>query len=532
MRRNRKTIGLVLALTMVVSIGAFLSGCRSAGPDSGSLDPVTGGTLVVAHWEDPVSFNPCAKIDDAGVSLYFNIFNKLVTLDMDYRVIGDLAKEWTVSPDGKTYTFTLYANVKWHDGTPFTSADVKWTFDSIIANKGNAFDTLSVVDNIQTPDDTTVVINLKQPHAPFLSFLAWIGTFIMPKHIYDGTDWLTNEANQSPIGTGPFKFVEWVRGDHITLEKNPDYFMGAPYLDKVVFRIIPDSNTALQAFLNNEADVSFNRPPMSEIATLQATEGVEVDITAMPSRYYIAFNFAKELFQDLRVRQAVSMAVDGQEIVDRALQGIGEPGEGFYTPAIAWAYNAEAVRPAFDVEAAKALLDEAGYTKKADGFRFQWTLPYFTGQEWADMATVIKSQLAAIDIDVRLEQLEIAAWMTKVITNKDYDITILNGFQGPDPDNLKLRFGTGAGINVMGYSNTEVDELLAEAATLGSPEERAPLYHQVQTLLAADVPVVPYAEVSSIQLYHSWVHGLPWTDARGRLGFQSFAEAWLEGAGN
>lgn len=529
MKRGKAWLALILVIALASTV--LLAGCRRGGEGSGSLEPVKGGTLVVAHWEDPVSFNPDAKIDDAGASIYYNIFNKLVTLDVDYKVIPDLATDWDISPDGKTYTFHLAQGVKWHDGVPFTSTDVKWTFEAIINNHGSAYDSLSCIDTIETPDDNTVVIKLKDPNAPFLSFLAWIGTFIMPKHIYEGTDWLTNPANQKPIGTGPFKFVEWVQGDHITLEANPDYFAGAPYLDKVIFKIIPDSNTALQDFLNGGCDINNNRPPMSEIPTLQQTEGVKVDIKPMPSRYYIAFNLGKDPFKDLNVRKAVAMAIDGQDIVTRALQGLGSPAEGFYTPSIAWAYNADAKRPAFDVEAAKKLLDDAGYTKKADGFRFHWTLPYFTGQEWADMATVIKSQLAAIDIDVELQQLEIAAWMTKVITNKDFDLTILNGFQGPDPDNLRLRVGTGGGINVMGYSNPDIDALLEEAAKKLTPEERAPLYFQVQEKLAQDLPFIPYAEVVNIEVYHSRVHGLPWTEARGELGFDSFAKAWLENGG-
>lgn len=518
-----------LLLVAVFVSGLFVSGCRRGGDGQGSLKPVKGGTLVVAHWEDPVSFNPDSKIDDAGVYVCNNIFNRLVTLDWNYKVIPDLAETWEVSPDGRTYTFHLVKGVKWHDGVAFTSADVKWTLEAIISNKGSAYDSVSCIDTVETPNDDTVVVNLKQSNAPFLSFLAWVGTFIMPKHIYEGSDWLANPANQKPVGTGPFKFGEWAQGDHITLEANPDYWGGAPYLDRVVFQIIPDSNTALQAFLNGQADLTTNRPPMSEIATLQTTEGVKVDLQPAPSRYYIAFNLGKDPLKDLNVRKAVSMAIDGQDIVTRALQGLGSPAEGFYTPAIAWAYNADAKRPAFDVAGAKKLLDDAGYTKKADGFRFKWTLPYFTGQEWADMATVIKSQLAAIDIDVQLEQLEIAAWMTKVIVNQDFDLTILNGMQGPDPDNLKLRFGTGGGINVMGYSNTEVDALLADAATKSTPEERGPLYKDVQTKLAADLPCVPYAEVTQIQVFHTRVHGLPWAENKGKLGFYDFSKTWLEG---
>lgn len=517
----RKYVAIFVALVVAASI---LAGCAQ----NSTPRPKERGTLIVSHQDDPISFNPDWKTDDYAYPINQNIFNKLVTLDPKYNIIPDLATKWEVSPDGKTYTFYLAKNVKWHDGTKFTSQDVKWTFDTIIQKKGTAYNNLQAVESIECPDDYTVVFKLKQPYSAFLGFLAWYGTFVMPKHIYEGTDWTTNPANQKPIGTGPFKFVEWVKGDHVTLEKNPDYFKGAPHLDKVVFRIIPDANTALQAFLNNEVDVAGVRPPLSEVGKLEKTDGVKVIKFAAPSRYYIAFNMRKAPWNNLDVRKAIALAVNRQEIVDKALKGLGQAAKGFYTPAIAWAYNDKDVLPERNVQEANRLLDAAGLKPNAEGIRLKIDLPYFQGSEWADMATVIKANLKEVGIDVNLQQLEIAAWMQKVLTDHDFDITILNGLQGPDPDNLRLRVGSNGNLQMMGYNNAQVDKLLDEASQLTKVEERARKYKEIQRILSQELPIVPLAEVTSIYVFKSYVHGMPVEDGIGKVTFSNYSLVWLD----
>lgn len=516
----RRTLSAFVAVLMVA---VLLSGC------AGSSTPkvVKGGTLIVAHQDDPISFNPDWKTDDYQYAMDQNIFNKLVTLDNSYAVLPDLADKWEVSSDGLTYTFTLHKGVKWHDGQPFTSADVKWTFDTIIAQKGNAYNNLSQVESITTPDDYTVVFKLKQPYAAFIGFLAWYGTFIMPKHIYDGTDWTTNPANQQPIGTGPFKFVEWQKGDHVTLEANKDYFKGAPNVDKLIFRIIPDPNTALQAFLNGEVDIDNVRPPLSEVANLQKTAGVKVLIKPTPSRYYLAFNLRIDPWKNLEVRKAIALALNRDEIVTKALKGLGTKAEGFYTPAIDWAYNGTDILPERNIEQAKTILDNAGFKADANGIRLKATMPYFQGSDWTDMATVIKSNLKEIGIDVTLEQLEIAAWMQKVITDHNFDFTILNGFQGPDPANLGMRVASDGSLQMMGYSNEQVDKLLNEGGQLSKPEERGPKYKEVQKILSQELPLIPMAEVAQITVFKDYVHGEPHEEGIGKVTFNNYSLVWI-----
>ena len=505
----------VLVIVLLVWSGVVLSG------------PQMGGTFVIAYEGNPISFNPDWKIDDMGAGIYPNIFSKLVTLDVNYNVIPDLAKSWEVSSDGKVYTFHLRKGVKWHDGVPFTSADVKWTFDKIISAKGCAYNNLEKVKEITCPDDYTVVIKLKEPYAPFLGFIAWYGTYIMPKHLYAGTDWGTNPHNQNPVGTGPFKFVEWVKGDHVTLKRNDDYWAGKPYLDKVVYKIIPDSNTAMQAFLNGEADYDENRPGLPLIPVLQKTPGVRVIVTPSPSRYYISFNLRKgRKTSDLLVRQAIELAIDRNEIVKKVLKNFGKAAVGFYTPAIPWACAPDVKLPAMDVEKANALLDKAGYKRDAKGVRFNLDLLYFQESDWADMAAVIKENLAKVGIKVNLGEYEIATWIDKVLKAHDFDLALLDGFQGPDPDNLRLRVGTHGSIQFMGYSNPEVDEALDKGSQIADIEKRKPYYYKVERLLAKDLPILPLAEVVYVRIFKNYVHGLP-IEEPGKVGTGNYYLVWL-----
>ena len=181
--------------------------------------------------------------DDPATTVNHNVFNKLVTMNYDYEICPDLAKEWTISEDGLTYTFYLHEGVKWHDGVPFTSEDVKFTIEAVLENNGRMAAEWGAIEEVECPDENTVILHLSRPDSALLGFLAWYACQIIPKHIYEGTDWTTNPANQAPIGTGPFKFVAWNQGVSIELEANEDYFLGRPYVDKLV---VHSSRTSTQ----------------------------------------------------------------------------------------------------------------------------------------------------------------------------------------------------------------------------------------------------------------------------------------------
>jgi peptide/nickel transport system substrate-binding protein len=252
---------------------------------------------------------------------------------------------------------------------------------------------------------------------------------------------------------------------------------------------------------------------------LKRNPEVEVVVMSSPSRYYVGFNMTEEArpVTNLKVREAVAYAINKQTIVDRVLGGFGGIGEYFYTPAIPWAVDFDVKAQLYDPAKAEELLDEAGFPKDKDGWRFSVDLLYFQGADWTDMAAVIKENLEKVGIKVNLGEYEIATWIEKVLNAHNYDIALLNGFQGPDPENLTLRVSSGGGLNIMGYSNEVVDSNLKEAAKIADIELRKPYYYAVQAQLAADVPFVPLAEVSYIYIYKKYVEGM-FIDNPGKVG--------------
>lgn len=524
-RLNRRALlqrgaALGLAVPAVAGLTALPAGATSlqAAKKGGS------GTLVVSQSGDPLTFNPDFQVDDNGYVAACNIYNSLVAVDGAWEVIPELAKSWDVSQDGLTVTFHLVDNATWHDGKPLTSTDCKYTFDQIISTKSApAATTLLAIKSVEAPDDHTVVFKLKQPSASLLGFVGWYGIFILPAHIYQGTDWTKNPANQKPVGSGPFKFVKYTPGSTIELEANMDYWGEGPYLDKLHFSIIPDANTALQSLQNGEIDVMYGpTPPLAQVPTLQKTPGLKVDLVKFPSVYYIGFNMKKDPTSKVEVRKAIAQAIDRKQILQTALSGVGEEAVTFYTSAIAWAAdtNPDAAPPAFDKDAAAKALDAAGYPVKG-GSRFKLDFVYFTASpQYGDIATVLKQQLKAIDIDVNLVALEIGAYTNRMKAG-DFDIGLIDGFQGPDPNNLRIRVGTGGSVNYWNYSDPKIDSLLDQGDKATDKKARAEAYFAIQKTLAQVLPIVPLANASIPYPYSDKVSGLYWNE-KGKEGLNRF----------
>lgn len=482
------------------------------------------GTLVVGLEGDPTSFNPDSIPDDFTYAVAQNVFNRLAKLDADEKIVPDLAQKWVISEDGREYTFNLVKGIKWHDGKPFSSADVKWTFEEIISKKGFLASSLEVIDSISTPDENTVVFKLKKPDASFLSAVSYLGSFILPKHIYEGTDWATNPATQKPIGTGPFKFVSYQKGVSITLNANQGYFKGAPGVDRLVFKIVPDSNTARQSFLNGELDVLGVLGTLpSDFAGLTKTKGVKIVKKLTPIRYSAVFNLRKPPFNKVEVRKALLYAINRQEIVVKALKGVGQAANGFYTPAVKWAYNNKVVFPKRDVQKAKALLKQAGLKPDRNGNYLSFELVTFNVAPFPDMATVIKSNLKEAGIDVKITVLEQAAWIQKCLADHDFALTIMGGTWGPDPSIFYNRVGTNGSMQFMGYSNPQVDKLFEEGKVLFKTEQRGEKYKQMQQLLFHDLPLIPLSEVVNVYVYKDYISGFPADQGVGKVADTEFS---------
>jgi peptide/nickel transport system substrate-binding protein len=489
------------------------------------------GTAILALSGEPQSFQPNYQADDYLFPIACNIYSNLFVLDNDFNVIPDLAVGYDVADDGLSITIPLQPLATWHDGTPVTSADVKYTLEQIAADTSATSSALiSALTSVETPDDHTAVLQLSRPSASIIGFLAWYGVAILPAHIYDGTDWTTNEANQAPIGSGPFKFVSYEPGASVELEANTEYFGEGPYLERLRYSIIPDPNTQVQSLLNGEIDF-VDGVPNAQVVSFEGNAEYRIAPKIYPSPLYFGFNLNHEPLGNVDVRRAIGMAIDRDQIVATALSGYGSPENRYYPSVIEWASNPDATAPAFDIDGANALLDTAGFPLDGDS-RFPLTLYLFTGwQELADTATVLKEQLAAIGVSVELVLLEIASWQDQV-TAGESDLGMLGGFQGPDPANLAIRWGTGTELNMWGYSNPAFDELLVEGDSAATQEERAEKYFAAQAILAEDIPGILLALQTSYAGFTSRLTGV-WLDpddpAANLVGMNSFSLAKLAG---
>lgn len=507
-------------LIACVSIGFSMIACAVPTPPE---PKGSGGEFRVILATEPSSLNPNLRSDDSAFYVSQNLYNKLVTLDADFRVIPDLATRWDISGDGLTYTFHLAPNVQWHDGKPLTAADVKWTFETIAREKGTAQDVATRIASIETPNATTVTLRLKDAYAPFVPMLAWYGTFILPKHIYESDDWTKNPANEKPIGTGPFKFVEWIRGDHITAVVNREYFKRGPFLDQVIWRFPKTAPLGPDLIAQAQADLSVAAPPRERVAELQKTPGVQVKTFASTNRYYLGINLRRKPLDDLRVRQAINSALDRSAMLSQAFAGLGTPGVGMYTPGIPWAYNPNALAPAFDRANAEKLLDDAGVKRGVDGSRFKPVLLASNVSPFKEVAQVVQEQLRAVGIEANLVLLASTDVSTRVYQQKDFDLWVNDGSHGPDPENLFLRFGSTGSFAPLGYASAEFDAAMADGARQTKVEDRAKAYFRAQEILARDLPLAPLVDPAFIVLARANVTGLGYTQARGLVTFQDYS---------
>lgn len=491
-------LGALAALTILLAAGSQANGAVDGRTPA---SPVRyGGTLVVASG-DPVSFNPAITSSGQTHPVTGQMFNGLIRLDRYFRARPELARTWSISKDGRTYTFKLAPNVRWHDGRPFTSADVKFTYDEILLKLHPRTRTLAdVIERITAPSRNVVVFRLKTRYAPFLSWLDEDNGAILPRHLYEGTDPLRNPANQAPVGTGPFKFESYRSGDRVVLVRNPTYFKaGLPRLDRLVFRIMGAAQ-ATQAFEAGEVAVHMfpsgadaqrflNRPGVT--VTERGREG---SARVVP----LILNNKRSPFDDVRVRRAIAYALDVDFIARTAYAGVLRPARSPLTRFIPWAYTAKVQQYPHNDARANAILDDVGLRRGAGGVRFRTSLIF--DASFSRQAELIKAQLDEVGIVVDLRLMEMNTWVQRLYIQKDFDMGYTNYTHPADPDVGWKRIYVCSNIvpapftNGSGYCNPEVDRLFEQAATELSERRRGDIYKRLQRKLASDVPVIPLAD--------------------------------------
>ncbi|MDB5500230.1 MAG: extracellular solute-binding protein family 5 [Tardiphaga sp.] len=489
-----KRIFLNCALGLAVTLAA-------SGTHNWRASAADGGTLVMATSQVPRHFNGAVQSGLATAMPSTQIFASPLRYDDNWNPKPYLAESWEVSPDGLSVTLKLVKNAVFHDGKPVTSEDVAFSIMTIKAN--HPFQTmLAAVDKVETPDPFTAVIKLTHPHPALLLAMSPALMPILPKHIYgDGQDVKSHPANLKPVGSGPYRLTEYKQGEFYTLEKFDKFFIaGRPKLDKIVVRIVSDSNAALVSIERADVNVLPFVTGVRDIERLEKMPGVTVTnkgFTGIGPINWLAFNTKKKPLDDVRVRQAIAYAANRDFITSKLMSGKAVAATGPIAPGSPLDEpNVEKYK--LDLAKSGELLDAAGYPKKPDGSRMALTIDYIPGtdEQQRNVAEYLRSQLkrAGINLEVRAAP-DFPTWAQRV-SSFDFDMTMDTVFNWGDPvigvDRTYLTSNIRKGIiwsNTQQYSNPKVDELLAAAARETSPEKRTAMYSEFQKIVVADVPI-------------------------------------------
>jgi peptide/nickel transport system substrate-binding protein len=457
-------------------------------PNISEADP--DGVLVFSLGGEVTIINPILSSDTASSALEGAIFNGLVTIDKNLDIIPELAEFWKAQDDGKIWYFYLRDDVMWHDGKPFTAADAKFTFDSILDPKVNSvrrsdyiIDGQEIRFNVISPYVLQAV--LPKPFAPFLSRMA-MG--IIPKHILEGQDINRASFNRKPIGTGPFKFAQWKVGEGARVLRNDAYFKSKPLLKEIVFKIIPDENARLVALEAGEIDET-GIPP-KDFKKMKSAPRINVFEYDALTYTYLGFNLANPIFADKKVRQALAYAVNKNQLVNLIFRGLASPAHSPSAP-IAWSYNPEVEKYPFNLNKAKQLLTEAGYP---NGFEFT-CLVNQGNKEREKAATVLQQHFKQIGVKMNIQVMEWSS-MIKILNAPDdpkkFDAVIIGWALGIDPDSYSIWHSSQypSGLNFIKYNNPEIDRLLEKGRTTMDKEGRKDIYGKIQKFIADDQPYI------------------------------------------
>ncbi len=451
-----------------------------------------------------------------------NLFDGVVTLDNDYKLVPQLAERWETSADGLSITFHLKKGVRWHDGKPFTSADVAFSALEVVkktsALGANAFAAVKAVD---TPDEHTAILRLAFPAAVVGSYLHGQQFNIVPRHIYAGSDPLTNPGNAAPVGNGPYKFKEWVRGSHITLVRNPDYWdKGKPYFESLIFKIIPDAGAREAALEAGEVLYAPHSPvPLSSARRLSRGKDVVVDTqgwAGLVKVFFFDFNLKKKVFQDVRVRHAFAHAIDRNAIANVAWFGFAKASIGPIPPEQKQFFNPATPDYAFDPKKAEALLDEAGLRRGTDGVRLRINhINHSFGEEYRRAGDLIKQNLKQVGVEVELINYDTATQLRKLFTDRDFDTSAIDYAAGIDPQigvirrfwsqSIKDGVPWGNGSN---YSSAETDAVIQGIVNAPDVQERKKFIDRLQVLAQQDLPSISLVNINLVRIYSSKLQGV------------------------
>ncbi|SJZ97258.1 peptide/nickel transport system substrate-binding protein [Trichlorobacter thiogenes] len=485
---------------------------------SSTAPPAYGDTLVEGTIGEASTLIPILASDSASHSVAGLVYNGLIKYDKNLTIVGDLAESYQVSPDGLTITFKLRKNVTWHDGKPFTSRDVLYTYRVIIDPKTpTAYsEDFKQVAAVTAPDAYTIVVRYAKPYAPALA--SW-GVAILPSHLLEGQDITKSPLARKPVGTGPFRFKEWVAGQKVVLEANKNYFEGRPYLDRYVFRLIPDTSTMYMELKAGGVD----QMGLTPVQFARQTDTPRFKAAFNKYRYpsngylYLGYNLRHPLFKDVRVRRAMTAAINKDELIQGVLFGMGQKANGPMIPG-RWAHNPNVKDIPFNPAYAKQLLAEAGWKPGDDGFLqkdgrpLRFTILTNQGNQQRLMtAQIIQQRLKQVGVDVRIRIVEWAAFLKEFIDKGNFEVVLLAWMTSQDPDmydiwhSSKTKPGE---LNFIGYNNQEVDRLLEEGRSTFDIDKRKKAYYRIQDILAEEQPYTFLYVPDALPVVSSRIHGI------------------------
>lgn len=497
MKKKMKSLAFVVVLFMVVACD---DGVNEQHPGlEQTTVPEFGDTFIEASIGDASTLLPVLASDSASSSINSLVYNGLIRYDKNLQIEGELAESWEIADDNLTITFQLRKDVKWHDGQPFTAADVKFTYDLYIdPQTPTAYaEAFKQVTHVEVPDPYTFVVHYEKPYAPAL--ISW-ATAIHPRHLLEGKDITKSRLARHPVGTGPYRFFEWISGEKIVLEANPEYFEGQPYIKRVVYRIIPDISTQFLELQTGSLDFMG----LSPLQYARQTDTPAFRRLYNKYRYlnfgytYLGYNLKRPLFQDKRVRQALSYAIDKQELIDGVLLGYGAIATGPYKPDT-WVYHGDVKRYDYNPDKARELLASVGWQDTngngildKDGAELAFTIVTNQGNDLrSKTGEIIQRRFREVGVDVKLRIIEWATFLKEFINPGNFDATILGWTGGPEPDQYNIWHSSKTGpreLNFIGFKNAEIDQLLEEGRRVFEPRQRKVYYDRFQEILAEEQP--------------------------------------------
>jgi len=494
--RSRITNPLLFACLFVITT---CIACSSRRPDP--------NTLVMIIENSPSNLDPRVGTDAQSEFIDMLLFDSLLRRDQYFQLKPFVAESWEAT-DPVTYVFHLRRGVRFHDGRPLTSRDVKWTLDSMFNGTVRSAKTATYqyLDRIDAPDPATVIFHLKQPYAALPWNLSEGAFGIVPYG--SGADF-----NRHPIGSGPFRFVSLQPDNEVIIERNPDYWDPAetPRISRVRFAIVPDATTRGLELRQGSADVVFNSLPLDMVAALSRDPNLAIERSPGTGYSYIAFNLRDPILKDVRVRQAIAYAIDREPLIRYLWRGEAEPASSILPPQ-SWAYDGNVTHYHHDPARARALLDSAGYPAGRDGIRFHLTMKTSTEESTRLLAAVLQQQLRQVGIALDIRAYEFASFYSEV-TKGAFQIFSMRWFgANQDPDIFEYVFDTASfaprRANRGYYSNPQVDSLIAQGRREVEPAQRAAIYAQIQKILANDLPYINLWYLNNIMVHRKRVRDL------------------------